>query len=112
MNVTIEQLITKLVQRAPELDPGHIDQLADALARDGSPLALAIARVVALLGERRVDPAIALPALAEACATLATCRDPRALEAARYQVETLLPLPEPAPRIAAPDVALDQVRRR
>jgi len=109
---TIEQLVTELVQQAPELDPGRIGLLADLLARDCSPLALAIARVVALVGERRVDAAIALPALAEACATLATCRDPHALEAARFQVETLLPLPTTAPRVAAPDVAIDQVRRR
>jgi len=111
--VTAEALITRLVQEAPELDLGVIAELRDQLDRDGTPLALAISRVVALVGERQVDPAIALPALAEACATLAASRDPSALEAARYQIDTLLPVAErPASVITAPDVALDQVRRR
>jgi hypothetical protein len=107
----IEALITRLVQEAPELDPDVIAELRDELARVGSPLALAISRVVELVGEQLVDASIALPALAEACATLVASRDPRVLEAARFQVDTLVPVPDPPAKIAAPDVAVDALTR-
>jgi hypothetical protein len=99
----IEQLITKLVQQAPELDSTIVTELRDALWADGRPLALAIGRVLELVAEHLVDAGIALPALAEAIATLAASHDPKVLEAARYQVDTLVP---------KPDVPVNLVRRR
>ena len=111
----IAALSTQLVQQAPELDAVTVAELIEALRRDGSPLALVIARVTELVAEQRVDPGIALPALAMACTTLEDTRlGEREREAARYEIETLLPLPDPArpPRIAAPDVPLSSLRRR
>ncbi|HEY1558339.1 MAG TPA: hypothetical protein VGF94_26115 [Kofleriaceae bacterium] len=99
----IEPLITKLVQDAPALADSDVTALRDALWSDGRPLALAIGRVLELVAEHLVDAGIALPALAEACATLVASKDPKVLEAARYQVETLVP---------KPDVPLSHVRRR
>jgi len=90
---SIEELITHLVQQAPARDPETIAALEDALLANGTPLALAIRRIVELVAEELVDPGIALPALAEACATLVSSRDARVLEAARYQVDTLQPQP-------------------
>jgi len=89
----IEELITRLVQQAPARDPQTIAALEDALLVNGTPLALAIRRIVELVAEELVDPGIALPALAEACATLVASSDARVLEAARYQVDTLHPQP-------------------
>jgi hypothetical protein len=105
----IEILITRLVQQAPELAPETIAQLCDALVDNGTPLALAIRRIVELVAEGLVAQGIALPALAEACATLVASSDPRVLEAARYQVDTLEPVPD-RPHIAAPDVPLATLR--
>ena len=93
----IERLINKLVQEAPDLDVATIAALREELEDDGRPLALAISRIVELVGEDLVDPGIALPALAEACATLVSSRDSRVLEAARYQVDTLTPKPDLVP---------------
>jgi hypothetical protein len=104
-------MITSLVQQAPELDLALVAELRTELERDGRPLALAISRVIELVGEQLVNPAIALPALAEACATLAAAKDPVVLEAARYQVETLQPVPDP-PRARLPDVPVDSLKRR
>jgi hypothetical protein len=63
-----------------------------------------------------VDPAIALPALAEACATLVAGIEGRVgareLEAARYQIDTLQPVPDKPPRVATPDVPITQLRKR
>ena len=108
---SIEALITQLVQEAPVLDAQAIDDLVDELHRDARPLARSIARVVVLVGEQVIDPGVALPALAMACATLC---DPRlaesAREAARFEIETLLPMPDHAsggrPRFVVPDVPL------
>lgn len=112
----IEQLITALVQAAPEADPHVVDELVDRLREVGAPLALAIARVVELVAEQLVAPGIALPPLAMACATLADGLrgklTERELEAARYEIETLLPVPDRPPVIAAPDVPLTALRRR
>jgi hypothetical protein len=112
----IEQRITELVQRAPEVDPGVVDDLIEALRGVGSPLALAIARIVELVAEQLVDPGIALPPLAMACATLADgargALGERELEAARYEIETLLPTPDPPARIILPEVPLTALRRR
>jgi hypothetical protein len=94
----IEQAITTLVQQAPALDGAIVDALVDELRMNGSPLALTIARVVELVAEQLVDPGIALPALAMACATLCDRSvTTRELDAARYQIETLQPVPDRAP---------------
>ena len=127
----ISALSTRLVQQAPDLDEATVAELIEALQREASPLALAIARVVELVAEQlppsrdrgeqdlhrrapRVDPGIALPALAMACTTLEDTRlGEREREAARYEIETLLPVPDPArpPRIAGPDVPLTALSR-
>ncbi len=118
----IEQLITQLVQQAPALDAAIVRELVERLRDVGSPLALAIARVTELVGEQLAHPGspafagsppalagVALPALAMACATLADgvrgSIGPRELEASRYEIETLLPVPDrdPGPRRPPPD---------
>jgi len=108
----IEELITRLIQQAPALDRATLEELRAALWANGTPLALAIGRIVELVGDDLVDPGIALPALAEACATLVDCDDARALDAARFRVDTLQPKPDPPVRIAAPDVPVSLVRPR
>lgn len=112
----IEQLITALVRAAPAADPVVVDELVEELRGVGSPLARSIARVVELVAEQLIDPGIALPPLAMACATLADGvrgkLGHRELEAARFEIETLMPLPDRAPAIAAPDVPLSALRRR
>jgi hypothetical protein len=112
----IEHLITLLVQRAPDLDPAVIDELVGRLHRLGTPLARSIARVVELVAAQLIAPGIALPALAMACATLADGvrgkLTDRELEAARYEIETLLPLPDRPPARTAPDVPLSALRKR
>jgi hypothetical protein len=112
----IEQRITELVQRAPEIDAHAADDLIEALRGVGTPLALAIARIVELVAEQLVDPGIALPPLAMACATLAGgvrgALGERELEAARYEIDTLLPMPDPPARVILPEVPLAALRRR
>jgi hypothetical protein len=112
----IESLSTSLVQQAPDLDSATLQALRDALWANGSPLALAIARIYELVDMDVVDPAIALPELADACATLvagvAGRVDAKGLEAARYRVDTLQPTPDKPPAIAAPDVPLSKLRKR
>jgi hypothetical protein len=112
----IEQLITRLVQEAPALDPNVIEQLTDELRANGAPLALSIARVVELVADQLIDAGIALPALAMACGTLVDPRlTDREREAARNEIETLLPMPESGKRFsipAAPDVPLSALRKR
>jgi hypothetical protein len=116
----IEALITQLVRTAPALDPTIVTELVERLHGVGpphaQPLARAIAAVVALVAEGRIDAGIALPALAMACATLADgvrgAFTERELEAARYEIETLLPLPVARPTAAAPDVPLAALRKR
>lgn len=112
----IEELSTRLVQQAPDLAPATIAQLRDALLDVGSPLALAIARIYELVELDVVDPAIALPALAEACATLVAGIEgrigERELEAARYQIETLQPVPDKPPRAGVPDVPVTSLKKR
>ncbi|MBC7978090.1 MAG: hypothetical protein H7138_24165, partial [Myxococcales bacterium] len=66
----IEFLITALVRAAPASDPAMVDELIEHLRGVGSPLARSIARVVELVGEQLINPGIALPPLAMACATL------------------------------------------
>ena len=115
MNV-IEEYATALVQQAPDLDARVIDKLREALWSVGNPLALSIARIYELVAMDVVDPAIALPALAEACATLVAGIEgrlgTRELEAARYQIDTLEPVPDKPPRVQAPDVSITQLRPR
>ena len=108
----IDDLATQLVQQAPDLDPDTIAALRTGLEQQGSPLALAVSRIVELVAEDLVDPAIALPPIAEACSVLVTSNDPKVLETMRYQIDTLQPVPDKAPRIAAPDVPINLVRRR
>jgi hypothetical protein len=112
----IEQLVTALVRAAPACDPAIVSELLERLDGVGSPLARSIAGVVARVAEHQIDPGIALPPLAMACATLAdgvrgTLGD-RELEAARYEIETLMPVPAKPRAIAAPDVLLSTVRKR
>jgi len=112
----IEQLSIELVRAAPALDPAVIDELVHALRRVGSALARSLARVIELVGEQLIDPGIALPAIAMACATLADGvrgkLGARELEAARFEIETLMPVPDrPAP-IHAPDVPVSSLRKR
>jgi hypothetical protein len=107
----IEAAITKLVHDAPVRDAATVKALADALQSVGSPLALSIARILEYVDDDLVDPGIALPAIAEACAALVDARaDARSLEAARYRIDTLEPRPD-IPTIAVPDVqASDLIR--
>lgn len=116
---TIETLSTALVQQAPALDAATLTELREALWEVGSPLALSIARIYELVEMDVVDLAIALPALAEACATLAAGIAGRVgdgvLEAARYQIDTLEPVPDPPrpPDVPdGPDVPLSSLRKR
>ena len=89
----IEPAITKLVQEAPARDRATMTTLLADLRDIGSPLALVIARTLEYVDDDLVDPGIALPALAEACATLVSSRDPAVLAAAHYQIDTLEPQP-------------------
>ncbi len=109
---TIDELATQLVQQAPELDPDTIAALRTQLEAQGSPLALSISRIVELVAEGLVDPAIALPPIAEACSVLVATSDAKVLAAMQYQIDTLEPVPDKAPRIGAPDVPINLVRRR
>jgi hypothetical protein len=112
----LETLAVRLVQEAPALDPDVLAMLRSELEQIGSPLALTINRIYELLGEGLVDPAIALPALAEACATLVAgvkgTVDQRVLDAAQYQIDTLTPMPDRPPRVATPDVPLTALTRK
>jgi len=112
----IEPAITKLVQEAPVRDRATVSALLADLRGVGSSLALVIARTLEYVDDDLVDPGVALPALAEACATLvAGVRgevDARVLAAAEYQIATLEPMPDRPPKIATPDVAITQLRKR
>jgi hypothetical protein len=114
----IESLAIQLVQDAPDLDGDVVAQLRTLLERDGSPLALTISRIVELVHEGLVDPAISLPAIAEACGTLVAGNagklDARVLEAARYQIDTLTPMPDrpKPPEMRPPDVPIIKLVRR
>ena len=114
----IEALSTQLVQDAPDLDGDVVAKLRTLLERDGSPLALTISRIVELVHEGLVDPAISLPAIAEACATLVAGVhgrvDARVLAAAPYQIDTLAPMPDKPkpPELRAPDVPIIKLVRR
>jgi hypothetical protein len=116
----IEQLITLLVQTAPPLDAAIVDELIGQLQRIGEPvvrpLARSIAKVVELVAEQLIAPGIALPPLAMACATLADgvrgAVGARELEAARYEIDTLLPMPDRPPAITPPSVPLSALVRR
>jgi hypothetical protein len=123
----IERCITQLVREAPALDPAVAGELVEQLRRVGSPLALSIARIVELVAEGLVAQAIALPHLAMSCATLADGvagrLGGRELEAARYEVDTLLPVSPGgeasrpgapgarAPVAHVPDVPVDALTR-
>jgi hypothetical protein len=96
-------LATRLVQQAPALDRAAVAALRALLAADGSPLAASIARVLDGVVAGAIATGVALPELAEACATL-THTDTLAREAARFRIDTLLPID----RI---DVPADRLRR-
>jgi hypothetical protein len=112
----IEQRITHLVQTAPDLEDGAVDALIEDLRLIGAPLALSIARILELVALRLVDAGIALPPLAMACATLAGGVrgrfGERELEAARYEIDTLLPTPDPPRVVIMPHVPVSALRRR
>jgi hypothetical protein len=118
----VERLITDLVRMAPAADAAIVGELVEHLHRVDAPfaqLARSIAEVVGRVAARQVDPGIALPPLAMACATLIDgvrgALTQRELEAARYEIDTLLPLPPsalPAPAVTAPDVPLSSLRVR
>jgi hypothetical protein len=102
----IPELAARLVHTAPDLAPADVAALVDALRANATPLALAIARIVELVADQLVDAGVALPVLAEACDTLCDPKsDARALDAARYRVDTLTPMP-------GFDVDINLVRRR
>jgi hypothetical protein len=94
----IERCITRLVQEAPVMDAAVVGELIEQLRGVGSPLALSIARIVELVDEGLIAPGISLPHLAMSCAALADGvagrLSARELEAARYEIETLLPVPD------------------
>ncbi|HEY4180700.1 MAG TPA: hypothetical protein VGM90_27835 [Kofleriaceae bacterium] len=111
----IESLITRLVQEAPAIDDGVVAELVHALRSDGRALARSIAEVVSLVGEQLVDAGIALPALAMACTTLGDARlGEKEREAARFEIETLLPLPDKGSnlRLVVPDVPVDALKKK
>jgi len=112
----IEQLMTELVQSSPRADDAVVDELVGLLHRVGSPLARSIARVLELTVEQLIAPGIALPPLAMACATLSGgvrgALGERELEAARFEIETLLPVPDRPPPVRAPDVSVIALRKR
>jgi len=117
----IERRITQLIQIAPESDDVITAALLEDLTAIGSPLAQVIAdvlaRVTAAPGTAaRIDAGVALPALAMACATLAAGLrgelGDRELEAARYEIDTLLPVPVRTRMAPAPDVPLSALRKR
>jgi len=117
VTVSIEQLITKLVQDAPVLDDRTIIDLLAALRRDARPLARSIARVVELVGEQLVDPGIALPALAMACHTLCDARlGESERDAAQFEIDTLMPMPDHGgaapPKFVIPDVPVTRLGLR
>jgi hypothetical protein len=116
----IERGITQLVREAPVLDPTVIAELLAQLRAVGVPLALSIAQVVERVAAGQIAQGIALPHLAMACATLADGvagrLSERELEAARYEIDTLLPPPgapttPAAPDVRAPDVPLISLSR-
>ena len=117
--VEIERCITALVRAAPDLDLAVAAALVERLREVGSPLALSIARIVELVAEGLVAQGIALPHLAMACATLADGvagrLTQRELEAARYEIDTLQPMPDPPgarpPIITVPDVPASALTR-
>ena len=109
----IEELSTRLVREAPVLDPAVTDELIQSLRANGAPLALSIARVVELVADHLIDAGIALPALAMACGTLVDARlTEREREAARNEIETLLPVPETGVRFVVPDVPVGALKKR
>ena len=105
----ITQRLTELVQRAPELPAPLVRAVLDELAQwpGDRALADAIARVLALVADGKVDAGAALPHLAMACATLCDERlTARERDAARFEIETFVPA---AP---APDVGVERLLSR
>jgi hypothetical protein len=113
----IERGITQLVREAPVMDEAVTAKLLAQLRAVGVPLATSIAQVVELVAAGQIAQGIALPHLAMACATLADGvagrLSERELEAARYEIDTLLPLPgaPAAPDVREPDVPLIALSR-
>jgi hypothetical protein len=112
----IERCITRLVREAPVMDAAVVGELIERLRGVGSSLALSIARIVELVDEGLIAPGVSLPHLAMSCATLADGvagrLSARELEAARYEIETLLPVPDgPRMKIMVPDVPVSGLTR-
>jgi hypothetical protein len=125
----LDAALLALVQAAPDGSPAqlagaseHALELA-LLTAARSPvgaalrdplvdLCCAMERCLELIGEGRVDPGLALPALAMAAHTARSSFAP-AISAARYEIETLLPIPgqAPAPRRSL-DVPVQSLVRR
>lgn len=104
-----EPRITAWIQTAPQL--AGLDELIEDLRTHGTRLSLSIARVIELLGEGLVDPGIALPALAMACAALDDAKlTDKERETARFEIETLLPVPD-RPTLVNPDVPVEALSR-
>ncbi len=133
----LDEALLALVQRAPEGSPsqlraaaelalgvalavpdggasGAVDRASngDKLLGELTGLACAMELCLELIGEGRVDAGVALPALAMAAHTARSSYAP-AVSAARYELETLLPIPgkEPAPRTPV-DVPAAKLLRR
>lgn len=115
----IERCVTRLIQEAPAMDEAVVAELVERLRWVGSPLAASIARIVELVAEGLIAPGVALPHLAMSCATLAGGVagrfSARELEAARHEIETLLPVPDApggrAYRVQVPEVPASALTR-
>lgn len=93
MTQTTPELVA-LIHQAPDFDRSRAHILIDRLRGDPRPLAAAIADVLVHVLAGEVDPGIALPPLAMACATLDDASATRAmLDAAHFEIDTLRPLP-------------------
>ncbi len=111
----IEELVTRLIHTAPAREIDIVRELVDQLHGVATPLARSIARIIELVDEDLVDPGIALPALAMACSTLAAglrgeLGEPT-LEAARYEIDTLQPMPDGPVKVTMPSIPASSLVR-
>jgi hypothetical protein len=99
LSLAAEHALVLALRSAATTTPGS------AIAEPGELVGLACAmeRCLELIGEGLVDPGLALPALAMAAHTARSSFRP-AIAAARYEIETLLPIPGQA---SAPRRSLD-----
>jgi hypothetical protein len=118
----LEAALTELVRAAPGCEAGQVERaasLAVALAlhaavaerADAVALGCALEHCLELISTGQVDAGIALPALAMAAHSARSASD-AAIAAARYEVETLLPVPgQPARPRRGPEVPLSNLLR-